>query len=358
MRKIKRLCYNKYMRKKSCGGFTLIELSLSLIFIAILSLMVVFLIQNISASYRRGLILNQVNTVGMDLVDDFRISVQNATSDPVTRMCEIYYPDNDPGRPDHASYEACVKDNANSFVSVSKLAQVKIDGDYIGTNAEDSWMPVYGAFCTGTYTYIWNSGYFENADNIDFDGAVDQREVIGAEPAKLYSKDIVISDKDKNSYFAAESTLLSENFRLLKVYDDERTICVNAMREQNTPSYDLRYKPSSGYDNNAHYNNDLIPKDFVINQSMLIAGDNEPIELMKSDKISDLVLYEFYLAKPALSSTRENLFYAASFILGTRRGGINIMKAGNTCRPPNDDYSELEYCAINKFNFAVMAGGK
>ena len=52
------------------------------------------------------------------------------------------------------------------------------------------------------------------------------------------------------------------------------------------------------------------------------------------------------------------IFYAASFILGTRRGGINIKEAGNNCKPPSDEFTELEYCAINKFNFAVQAGGK
>ena len=72
----------------------------------------------------------------------------------------------------------------------------------------------------------------------------------------------------------------------------------------------------------------------------------------------DLVLYELYVAEPAFSVTRQNQFYAASFILGTRRGGIDIKATGNNCKPPSDNYSELEYCAINKFNFAVMAGGK
>ena len=51
------------------------------------------------------------------------------------------------------------------------------------------------------------------------------------------------------------------------------------------------------------------------------------------------------------------LFFAGSFILGTRRGGVNITTSGDSCKPPTDEYSDLEYCAINRFNFAVQAGG-
>lgn len=332
---LRRLCYNKSM--KSRGGFTLIELSLSLIFIAILSLTVVLLIQNISASYRRGLILNQVNTVGMDLVDDFRISIQNASSDPVTRMCEIYYPLGSADR------NNCVADGGNSFVSVTKRAQVKVGGKYIGGVADDSYMPVYGALCTGTYTYIWNTGYFEDAPGYE-NNPENKREVLGASPAKLGTKASgTASFQEKYS-----------GFRLLKVYDGERTICVNAMRDQNDSWDNLRYIKSTDYKNNK------IKNEFVISGQMLALAENDEdvVELMKKYEAADLVLYELYFSRPALSSTRQNLFYAASFILGTRRGGINIKESGESCKPPSDDFSELEYCAINKFNFAVMAGGK
>jgi type II secretory pathway pseudopilin PulG len=333
--------------RKSRGGFTLIELSLSLIFIAILSLTVVFLIQNISASYRRGLILNQVNTIGMDLVDDFRISIQNASSDPVTRMCEIYYPFGSDNR------KKCIDDKAMSFVSVTKTAQVKVGGKFIGTNgaADDSYMPVFGALCTGTYTYIWNTGYFENADG--YEGNLDNnREVVDTKPAVLGIKTSATENFEPKY----------ENFRLLKVYDSERTICVNAMRDQNdswgesgkVPNYVASTSVPS------EYRNERIKNEFVISENMLnTAGADEGIvDLMKKHNAADLVLYELYVSPPALSQTRQNLFYAASFILGTRRGGINIKEAGNNCKPPSDDFSELEYCAINKFNFAVMAGGK
>ncbi|MBQ8985424.1 type II secretion system protein [Candidatus Saccharibacteria bacterium] len=328
------------MKKTGRQGFTLIELALSLIFIAILSVTVVLLIQNTAASYRRGVILGQVNTVGMDLIDDFRVSVQNATSDPVTRMCEAYYEYG--GSVNETNEKNCKDDNADSFISVTKTAEVKVEGKSIGT------LPVYGAFCTGTYTYIWNSGYFESAENIDFLGTnVNQREVVGASRA-------VLGIKDENKTTASFEQEY-DSIRLLKIYDTERSVCINKMREQN------------GFSNNNYvklgdYSNDKVSNEFIISSRMLAQAqsfDDGAVELMYGDSNSpnDLVLYELYVAKPALSSTRVNQFYAASFVLGTRRGGINIKEAGNSCKPPTDEFTELEYCAINKFNFAVQAGG-
>ena len=328
------------MGKRFRGGFTLIELSLSLIFIATLSLAVVFLIQNLTASYRRGLILNQVNTVGMDLIDDFRISIQNANAEPITKMCERMY------AAGSADRNNCIADGARSFAAVTKYGNVTIRSN--GKTETILNTPIYGAFCTGTYTYIWNTGYFESPSNIFGTGVViDQRSVNPNTPA-------VLGTRTGSTNFQQRY----QNFRLLKIYDDTRSVCVNAMMDQNSQrtTY-IQYNRNNG----ASYNNNVSNK-FVINSNML--SDKEAIsegiasELLKKEgKYSDLVLYELNVAKPALSATRVNSFYAASFILGTMRGGINIRATGNNCRAPSDDYSDLEYCAINKFNFAVMAGG-
>lgn len=352
MQVIKRLCYNKNMGKKFRGGFTLIELSLSLIFIALLSLAVVFLIQNLTASYRRGLILDQVNTVGMDLIDDFRISVQNANSESITKMCERMYPFvSDPEDPkklnSNSDRSKCIKDNASSFVSVTKYGTVKIDNKTL-TGGK---IPIYGAFCTGSYTYIWNTGYFESSTA--FGTAIDQRLVDPGTPAEVGYKD------SSGNYVT-----IRDNFRLLKIYDNSRSICINSMIEQNggNSGYVEYHTTDStkNYENN--YNNNLVKPKFIINSKVYKSDESNSegrvSELLKKDsKYSDLVLYDMYVAKPALSQTRKNMYYAASFILGTIRGGINIRATGSDCRPTNDNYSEIDYCAINKFNFGVMAGG-
>ena len=321
----KRLCYNKNM-KESRGGFTLIEMTLSMIFIGILSVFMVLMIQNTTASYRRGLILNQLNTVGMDLVDDVRMSIQGASTDALYKLCDrIYY--NNPG-----SKSACIGDNGNGLVSVTKYAPVKIGGNYINGDQANSTIPVYGAFCTGTYTYVWNSGYFEQGEDSE------AREVVGVNSVAL----------------KIEGTgTVYNNFRLLKVYDRERTVCRNANNNQNGGNY-VKVENAT---------NSSVPATFVLS-SLMVSQDNSSsgnkesvVEILKKNTTSDLVLYDFYMTRPAVSSTRKNLFFAGSFILGTRRGGINIKSSGNSCKPPSDSNPNLEYCAINKFNFAAQAGG-
>ena len=68
-------------------GFTLVELSLSLAFIGILSITIVLIINNAITTYRRGLTLNQINTVGMDLVDDMRATIQNSPANSMKEKC-------------------------------------------------------------------------------------------------------------------------------------------------------------------------------------------------------------------------------------------------------------------------------
>ena len=326
-------------RKAHKGGFTLIELSLSLIFIGILSITVVLLIQNIAAAYRRGLILNQVNTVGMDLVDDMRSSVQNASASAVTRLCELYYDKNDPtGR---TNYNNCIADNADSFVSVRKTATATVRTSSGTQNLTD--LPVYGAFCTGTYTYVWNSGYYESSgDNI---------ESIDSSNRSINTPAAVIGTKASPT---ASFVTRYSNFRLIKIYDDERSICVNAMKNQSGSTTVTPYVRKTSY------SNAKVSNQFIISASMLSASESgeNVLEIMKKNVNSDLVIYDLYLAKPAMSATRKNEFYSGSFIIGTIRGGINIKTAGSSCKPPSDNYSELEYCAINKFNFAMQAGGE
>jgi len=319
MPKVKRLCYNKDMKKRVRGGFTLIELALSLIFIAVLSLTVVLLIQNTSAAFRRGMVLNQLNSIGMDLVDDFRISIQNSSSDPVTRMCEIYYSYGSSDR------EACIEDNGASFVTFVKMGEVMERSE--GRQGNLGTMPIFGGICTGTYTYVWNSGYFEDTEFSD-------RTVRYASPLEVR-----VGGSYSNTY---------KDFRLLKIYDNERSICASMVKAQN----------SSHYTKLDNYINTRIPNYVSVSSAMVSGNGDDIVDLLKKSESVDFVLYDLYVSPPAMSLSRQNLFYSASFILGTRRGGINIKTAGASCKPPSSNYSEIEYCAINKFNFAAMAGGR
>ena len=370
----KSLWYNRNMKAKR-RGFTLIELSLSLVFIGTLSILMVVMIQNAVSSYQRGMTLNKINTTGMDLVDEFRMAVQNSSSDAVTSLCVDYYNEGSEGR------KNCLEDGADSFTRVTKYADVTLDDGE--TTIEH--VPVFGAFCTGSYSYIWNSGYFLNDANSNMleNETGERRKVTFGDggyakgPAYLeyaISKDNIVLSKTvgKGTWGNEDGVLGGEDveiFRLLKVRDDTRAVCVSKMRQV--------YSSKNGTTGNmymAHAEIDGSDNKFVSNEfdiRNLVDGsgktvytypttdENEvPEEILARDNNNDLVLYDLYTAKPAISSTRNNMFYAVSFIVGTVRGGINIKGTGQNCIPPADYAREdFDYCAINKFNFAAQASG-
>lgn len=305
------LCYNRNMDRKVRGGFTLVELALSLVFIGILSVTVVLLIQSVVGSYRRGQVLNQINTVGMDLIDDFQSSIRNASWTSATRMCELYYSQGS------ANYERCVDDNAASFVSFIKYGTVESAGTTISN------MPLYGGFCTGKYTYVWNSGYIKDL--------------------KTESAIQVLSDPWYGSSWV----------RLLKVHDENRSICSYVVKH--VTGKDDVYPMSTMLNRKGDDYNNKIPFQVYVDGNMI--KDEPMVELLPLNKMANLALYDLYVNRPAFNTTRETTLYSGTFILGTLTGGISLNKVGESCKPPTDEYSDLEYCAIDNFNFAITAGG-
>ena len=298
-------------------GFTIVELSLSIAFIGILSITIVLIINNTIVSYRRGIVLNQINTVGMDIVDDMRAAVQNSPGRSLLNECSVLYEGKNA-----ESLESCLLDGGKKLVSVTRDAVVRING-------QDKTVPVFGAFCTGKYSYIWNSGYF-------FSNEYQIENNLGAATLKYKKSDT--------------ETPTVENFKLLKVEDDQRAVCISAIngygKNGNGPVY------------NNQGNRGNLKNEFDISDLSVIMYD-EPVEVLSKSGENNLAIYDVEVAKPAEGGEMNNIFYAVSFILGTVQGGINVKTAGNFCATPNDYENEnFDYCAINKFNFAVQANGE
>ena len=307
--------YLKTTKKSVKSGFTLVELSLSIAFIAVLSIAVVLIITNTVSSYHRGLTLSQLNTTGMDLVNDMRSSIQNSVIHSVFSSCSSTY-----NNPD--TEKACTDDKV---VSVDYESNVQI-GDRIGSSVK---VPVFGAFCTGNYTYIWNSGYFFS----------DDYKVDGTLPAELKYN---LSGTTSNS---EPTTKSMTGFKLLKVKDESRSICISAVYGD----------PNSG----GKYNNNPINQNSnVFDITSYGAIVEEPMEIIDND--SNMAVYNISSALPAESTSGNNAFYSVSFILGTVHGGINVKTIGNYCATPEGydaSVANFDYCAINKFNYATRAVG-
>lgn len=315
----KSLCYNSGMRKSCRTGFTLVEMSISIVFVGILSVAMALIISNSVASYRRGNTLGQVNSIGMDLVDDMRAAVQVSSAKTLSSTCAIVYAS-------EGEREKCNDDSAYNFVSVLKKTDVTLFKDTDNEEKIDG-VPIYGVFCTGTYSYIWNSGYFWSSD-----ASFNEKSSGGA---KINQKSgAAISD-----------------FRFLKVKDESREICIAAVYDKYNTSAENSNKK---YNKNAQFASNVIDISNINDGNLSEA----PIYLIDSEGASNLALYDLTVARPAVSTENNSVFYSVSFILGTIDGGINIKSANSACATPNEYESLFDYCAINKFSFAARATGE
>ena len=302
-------------------GFTLIELSLAITFIAVLSIIVVIMISNAVSAYHKGLTLNQVNSTGMDLVDDMRTTVQDSPArSPMNECAEIYGSENKNGA------EPCVNDKAQGFIYKERYAKVKLKN---GSDTDAFEVPVYGVFCTGKYSYLWNSGYLFNENYKVVDNSV-------GNGLKLKFKDANGTVKDNVA-----------NFKLYKVQDSERLVC----------------KIASGYvvgdtsgGSGSKYSNEFVKlTDNKIDISSMISM-GEVADLLTGS--SNLSIYDLTAAVPAENGVSNNAFYSVSFILGTVQGGVDVSALGCVAPKSGSVLENFDYCAINKFNFAATANGE
>ena len=297
--------YNKNMHNwNKRGGFTLIELSLSIAFMSVLALAVVLIIANSISAYHRGLILNQVNTTGMALVDEMRATVQNAPVVSLVSMCDVLF-ENTATNP---ALDNCKKTDGSRLVLGRHMSEVKIDKN---NDKSKRSVPISGAFCTGNYSYIWNTGYFFSENSS-----------VTGDMIKFYYRD----ENGNNGEW-------TNKIRLLKVKDQDRAVCA-------------AYSPE---DNEINIRNNIYN-----------AITEDPVDLLAEN--SSLALYDLYAPVPATNAMNNNMYYSISFILGTLQGGADITESGNFCAVPEGDgdnsgVEEFDYCAINKFNFAAEAIG-
>lgn len=304
------------------GGFTLIELSFSLAFISLLSLAVVMVVMNAVSAYHKSITLNMLDTVGMNLVDDMRASVQASSARRIERQCDSLYKDS-------GVVEKCEEDNGKSLVSVVKKATVEFNGENLGE------VPVYGAFCTGSHSYIWNSGYFDNGAKI--------------------SNNIERATLKYNNVSGTQTW--GKPIRLLKVDDKQRAVCIAAIRMDSSGKVSDKYDADEINGGKSVF--DISLSGLLSSTDSKITLREEPVELL-ADESGGLALYDLTTSFAEQTDAVKNIYYYTSFILGTVAGGVNVSSVGNSCVAPEEHDKSVEnfdYCAINKFNFAAMATG-
>lgn len=229
-------------------GFTMVELMLAMAFVAILLILIAVSIIYISRIYNKGVTIKEVNQVGRTVADDFTRSISESM--PFTGS-----------------------DN------------VKIEGDR-------------GYFCTGRYTYVWNTG----------------RILSGSHNRYLY-EDLPASD--------SQSVI-----RLARFNDTEGLICRYGIGDDQAP----KLLKSKSVELLASGDRDLAVQDFNITQ---VASDTP------SGQALYLLEYTIGTNDPKTLSTDRNSCIAP--------GDIDKNTADST---------DSNYCAVNSFSIVVRAGSK
>ena len=257
-------------------GFTIAELSLAMGFISVLLITIAILIVHITGTFQKGLSIKSVDTMGQSLSDNLSRTIAASQGSTFEKAKKTYY---------------------NQWQSSNAIKINNTSGREKDTAEK---VPTHGEFCTGNYTYIWNTGYVldENKNIYKPNRGDDLPRATVTHGSKTY-----------------------ENFRLLRV---SGTYC--AADDNEKTQYDI---PSTSA---------------------------APVELLASSE-SALAIYDFQIFSAAYDSNTQHAYVSGSFILGTVNGGIDITSNTNFCTDiPDGITTDFNYCAINKFSFGSRTG--
>jgi type II secretory pathway pseudopilin PulG len=292
-------------------GFTLIELMLAMLYVALLLVTIATLIMHVMDSYKKGMAIKEVNINARSIIDDITRTVANAP--PIGKL-EAGNIDKDTGEWKYSDTSAIY---GPTFTIAGQTVAASSTTWYREFRTTGTGNPIDGGIlCTGNYSYVW-----KHADRLPSDWRFGQGSGATADGSGDTGNLAVDGRKD---------------FRLMKVRDASRKACTAS---------------STG----------------VLETSLNWAVFGESfVELITNNEM-DLALYDFKVFTPATSSSNGQTFYGFSFILGTIRG---IDRSGGiisneSCIPPQarEETSgehigfDFSYCSINKFNFSARSSG-
>ncbi len=289
------------MKKQGKKGFTIIELLLSMAFLATMLIAIATLTMRILDIYRKGLSMRAINSIGREIISDLTRTIGGSpiveNINPVTTGEDIDW------ESINMAYRTYFHESFRP-----------VDGD----SGEE--VQAGGVFCTGAYTYIWNTApaiieYREGNDD-------------------LKNTDYYTIQVNKSESEAGEPKF----YKFARVPDNKRSGCAVEEGEEFNPH--LEYTGIS---------------------------ENDVVELIGDDEV-DLAIYDFLVLPATQNNKTGQIFYSGAFVLATTRGGINVLANGDYCTGKSTDdlldedventRYDMQYCAVNKFNFAMRATGE
>lgn len=283
-------------------GFTLIETALATALIAVLLIAVAVIVINIISIYRKGMTLRALNSVGRTLIEEFNTTIEASSPTEILG----------------SSSATGTTNSARDFDTYYYRNYPAASDNYTS----------YGAFCTGSYSYIWQT--YTDKNN---------------------SLTIVYEN-------ATGTSVTVEGFHLLKIRDVDQLACAK-MTSDNLGTLSLTNEEDETEENT-----------YIISQT--------PEELL-TDTDLNLVVYDLTVsAVDSNSNLNQDLdtlsttaFFSGTITLGTTTSLENATNNGisNTLRLDSETcdvskvvggldggVTDFDYCAVNRFKFAARAG--
>lgn len=300
----------KTISEETKSGFTMVELTIAMAFIGVLLIAIATITTNLVTIYQKGLTVKAVNSVGRGLTDEFISAVNTAPSVDTTSLC------NSLANASAESIAKCKQTHAFEYIF------------HTSTN-EETGEQYNGIFCTGHYSYIWNTYYSETSE--------------GHRIRLRYR-----TDDGSNNIVETEAP------RLMRVLDRTYRVC-SAVVDSN---YESQFSSNMIIDI-TNLANSEVPNPIP-----------EPEQGFLDEFDLDLTLYEMTIFPISQDSVTLRTYMSGTFVLATLRGSVDIMRSGDYCSTGgltadgeqdtgslNNLGSEFNYCAINKFNFAARTAG-
>lgn len=302
----------KNKSSQELSGFTIVEFTLATAFISALLISISIVASMVIQIYQKGLTLKSINSVGRGVTDELIGAINAAPSVDTTNLCNNYLT---------SGQEQCRKNNANEFIYQEYINDA--DSTQLG-----------GLFCTGNYSYIWNTYY-------GLHGTYSESGAIRLKYAKSVGGDV--------------QEILQEKINLIQVKDPTYRVCSSNISPD---KYKSKFEDASG----------AVDIDITkLANGITNVIDGPTSGYLESSEVK-LQLYELTVFPISQDQVTLRTFMSGTFILATERGNVDIRRSGDYCDINNlngdettskllDIGSEFTYCGINKFNFAARTAG-
>ena len=173
--------------KEHKKGFTIIEITLAMTFLAILMVSIATLIMRVTNIYQKGLAMRAINATGTEIIEDITRTIGAASY-----LVDIHSQDAELGGNGVMEY-----DNNYKLVEKYYYDYTVYNENHNGKNFN---VQYFGVLCTGDYSYIWNT-----ARALDPDFTTKNFITVNGEKVKMvrvYDREQTQCNKDKNGSVA------------------------------------------------------------------------------------------------------------------------------------------------------------